>query len=289
LKIIKYIFFFSFVLGYAQNNNDEKLLAVANDACECISQIDVSSDAKNDNISDCISKSLETVKGEKGDATNVKDDINYKMVETYLVQHCKPLKELAFTENKKFKYASSDNVLAQLAYDDGMEYINEGDTKNAIEKFSKAVQIDPNFAFAWDNLGISYRKNKQYENAIAAYLKSLEIYPEGRLPLLNIAITYNLNQQYTEAVTYYEKFIDIFSDDPEGYYGLGLILYTQDQEEAGLDNLIRAYTIYTSQNSPYRADAAKKIGYMYKDLKNQDKLEVFQKVADKYNLKVQNN
>jgi len=206
-----------------------------------------------------------------------------------LVQHCKPLKELAFTENKKFKYASSDNVLAQLAYDDGMEYINEGDTENAIEKFSKAVQIDPNFAFAWDNLGISYRKNKQYENAIAAYLKSLEIYPEGRLPLLNIAITYNLNQQYTEAVTYYEKFIDIFSDDPEGYYGLGLILYTQDQEEAGLDNLIRAYTIYTSQNSPYRADAAKKIGYMYKDLKNQDKLEVFQKVADKYNLKVQNN
>jgi len=286
LKIIKYIFFFSFVLGYAQDNNDEKLLAVSNDACECISQIEASSDAKNDNISDCITKSLET---KKGDETNVKNDISYKMVETYLVQHCKPLKELAFTENKKFKYASSDNVLAQLAYDDGMEYINEGDTENAIQKFSKAVEIDPNFAFAWDNLGISYRKNKQYENAIAAYLKSLEIYPEGRLPLLNIAITYNLNQQYTEAVTHYEKFIDIFSDDPEGYYGLGLILYTQDQEEAGLDNLIRAYTIYTSQNSPYRADAAKKIGYMYKDLKNQDKLEVFQKVADKYNLKVQNN
>lgn len=289
MKIIKYIFFFSFVLGYAQDNKDEKLLAVANDACECISQIEASSDAKNDNISDCISKSLETVKGKKEDAANVKNDMNYKLVETYLVQHCKSLKELAFTENKKFKYASSDNVLAQLAYDDGMEYINEGDTENAIQKFSKAVEIDPNFAFAWDNLGISYRKNKQYDNAIAAYLKSLEIYPEGRLPLLNIAITYNLNQQYTEAVTYYEKFIDIFSDDPEGYYGLGLILYTQDQEEAGLDNLIRAYTIYTSQNSPYRADAAKKIGYMYKDLKNQDKLEVFQKVADKYNLKVQNN
>jgi len=28
---------------------------------------------------------------------------------------------------------------------------------------------------------------------------------------------------------------------------------------------------------------------MYKDLKNQEKLEVFNKVADKYNLKVQNN
>ena len=289
MKIIKYIFLCSFVLGYSQDNTDEKLLAVVNDACECISKIESSSDAKNDNISDCISQSIATGKDKKGDPEKDTNEMTYKMVESYLVQHCKPLKELAFTENKKFKYASSDNVLAQLAYDDGMEYINEGDTENAIQKFSKAVGIDPNFAFAWDNLGISYRKNKQYDQAIAAYLKSLEIYPEGRLPLLNIAITYNLNQQYTEAVTYYEKFIDIYSDDPEGYYGLGLILYTQDQEEAGLDHLIRAYTIYTSQNSPYRADAAKKIGYMYKDLKNQDKLEVFHKVADKYNLKVQNN
>ncbi len=289
MKIIKYIFLFSSVLGYAQNNPDEKLLAVINEACECISKIEASSEAKNDNISDCITQSIDSAKDKKGDAKKDPNEMSYKTVENYLVQHCKPLKELAFTENKKFKFASSDNVLAQLAYDDGMEYINEGDTENAIQKFSKAVEIDPNFAFAWDNLGISYRKNKQYEQAIAAYLKSLEIYPEGRLPLLNIAITYNLNQQYTEAVTYYEKFIEIYSDDPEGYYGLGLILYTQDQEEAGLDNLIRAYTIYTSQNSPYRADAAKKIGYMYKDLKNQDKLEVFNKVADKYNLKVQNN
>lgn len=289
MKIIKYIIFCSFAVGYAQSTDNEKLLAIANDACECISEIEASSDAKNNEITDCISTSLKEAKEAKKKGKDLKNDMNYKMVENYLVQHCNPLKELAFTENKKFKYASSDNVLAQLAYDDGMDYINEGDTENAILKFSKAVEIDPKFAFAWDNLGISYRKNQEYDKAIASYLKSLEIYPEGRLPLLNIAITYNLNQQYTEAVKYYEKFIDIYTDDPEGYYGLGLILYTQDQEEAGLDNLIRAYTIYTAQNSPYRADAAKKIGYMYKDLKNQDKLEVFHKVADKYNLKVQNN
>jgi len=289
LKIIKYIILLSVTLGYAQDSNEEILLAATNDACECISQIETTSDNKNQNIQDCINESLKKLKADKSNSDSQSVEMNYKMVENYLVQHCVPLKELAFSENKKFKYASSDNVLAQLAYDDGMDYINEEDIDNAILKFSKAVEIDPNFAFAWDNLGISYRKNSEYDKAIASYLKSLEIYPEGRLPLLNIAITYNLNKQYKEAVTYYNKFIEIYEEDPEGYYGLGLILYTQQQEEAGLDNLIRAYTIYTAQNSPYRADAAKKIGYMYKDLKNQDKLEVFHKVADKYNLKVQNN
>lgn len=287
LKIIKYVFILSVALGYSQDKNDELLLAISSDACNCISEIESSSENKNQNIKDCISSSLDKV--EKANSDERETEMNYKIIENYLVQNCESLKELAFTENKKFKYASSDNVLAQLAYDDGMDYINEGEIESAIYKFSKAVEIDENFAFAWDNLGISYRKNKEYDKAIQAYLKSLEIYPEGRLPLLNIAITYNLNQQYSEAVVYYQRFIDIYSEDPEGYYGLGLILYTQDQEEAGLDHLIRAYTIYTAQNSPYRADAAKKIGYMYKDLKNQDRLEVFHRVADKYNLKVQNN
>ena len=172
MKIIKYILILAFAHGYAQDTNDDKLLAVSADACECISKIESDLESKNQNIQDCIKISLENATKDSLEKQDL--EMNYKMVENYLVQHCQPLKELAFTENKKFKYASSDNVLAQLAYDDGMEYINDGDIENAIIKFSKAVEIDPNFAFAWDNMGISYRKNEQYEKAIEAYLKSLD-------------------------------------------------------------------------------------------------------------------
>lgn len=289
MKILKYIFIFSFVLGYSQDKTNENFVTVSAEACNCISKISLETEAKNEQIKNCISSSLKKLDTDKQASTDQSPELNYQRVENYLVQNCESLKNIAFSENKKFKHASSDNVLAQLAYDDGMEYINEGDAENAIKKFTKAVEIDPKFAFAWDNLGISYRKNNQYDKAIEAYQKSLEIYPQGRLPLLNSAITYNLNKEFKQAIVYYKKFISLYAEDPEGYYGLGLILYTQDQQEEGLDNLVRAYTIYTAQNSPYRADAAKKIGYMYKDLKNQDKLEVFNKVADKYNLKVQNN
>lgn len=268
----------------AQNDNKEELIAATVSSCECIATIALDNDDKNTEVKNCIESSLEKIEVEEEQI-----GVYYKKVEGYLIQQCDALKQLAFAENKKFKHASSENVLAQLAYDDGMDYMNSGDLENAIAKFSKAVEIDPKFAFAWDNLGISYRKNKEYEKAIQAYQNSLAIYDAGRLPLLNIAITYNLNKQYHEAIFYYKKFIEEYEEDPEGYYGLGLILYTQDQQEEGLDNLIHAYTIYTAQNSPYRADAAKKIGYMYKDLKNQNKLDIFQKVADKYNLKVQNN
>ena len=275
--------------GYAQEKGSEKLLAVSSEACGCIAQIGTDSENKNVEIKNCILVSMQKAKGDEKLTGNESELAEYKSIEAELVQTCTSLQELSFAENRKFKHSYSENVLAQLAYDDGMEFLKEGDLESAISKFSKAVEIDSNFAFAWDNLGISYRKNREFDKAIAAYQRSLEIYPEGRLPLLNIAITSNMNQQYEQAISYYERFISIYKDDPEGYYGLGLILYTQDQEEKGLDNLIHAYTIYTAQNSPYRADAAKKIGYMYKDLKNQDRLDLFQKVADKYNLKIQQN
>lgn len=270
--------------GYAQNTASDQLIAASENACQCIAGIEAGAENKNDEIQKCIKGSLAAF----GDDKDVKVD-RFKQVESVLVQSCAPLKELAFSENRKFKHSYSENVLAQLAYDDGMEFLQEGDVESAIEKFKKAVTIDDQFAFAWDNLGISYRKMKRYDEAIAAYEKSLEIYDKGRLPLLNIAITCNLNEQYKEAMKHYEKFIEIYSGDPEGYYGLGLIQYTQNEEEKGLDNLIHAYTIYTAQNSPYRADAAKKIGYMYKDLQNKDRLDLFHKIADKYNLKVEKN
>ncbi len=284
MRLLTYVLILGALSGYAQNTASDELIAASENACQCIAGIEAGAENKNDEIQKCIKGSLAAF----GDDKDVKVD-RFKQVESVLVQSCAPLKELAFSENRKFKHSYSENVLAQLAYDDGMEFLQEGDVESAIEKFKKAVTIDDQFAFAWDNLGISYRKMKRYDEAIAAYEKSLEIYDKGRLPLLNIAITCNLNEQYKEAMKHYEKFIEIYSGDPEGYYGLGLIQYTQNEEEKGLDNLIHAYTIYTAQNSPYRADAAKKIGYMYKDLQNKDRLDLFHKIADKYNLKVEKN
>ncbi len=277
---------------YSQQKSETIVKAIADEACKCISTIDSNQEHKNKAIKNCVAnaivKELNTdVSINENNTSEIQVDIEaYKKVEAYLVEHCKALNQVAFTENTNFKHATSKNVLAQLAYDDGMEYMEEQNYEGAIEKFSKAINIDPKFAFAWDNLGVSYRKTNQYQKAIEAYKKSLEINPQGRMPLMNIALAYNLKKEYKEAIKYYRKFIDIYPEDPEGYYGIGLILYTNGKQKEGLDNLIHAYTIYTKLNSPYRADAAKKIGFMYNDLKNEGKLDMFQEVAQKYNLKI---
>jgi cytochrome c-type biogenesis protein CcmH/NrfG len=49
---------------------------------------------------------------------------------------------------------------------------------------------DPEFAFAWDNLGISYRRLNNYDKAIDAYSKSIAIDPKWINAATNIAVAY---------------------------------------------------------------------------------------------------
>ena len=226
MKILNLLLIFTFFYGFGQNQNTDPVKDISEDACQCISQINTDNSTKNKAIKNCIASSI--VKNLKTEVNNDKDHTTeiqieskaYNQIESYLVENCAALKQLSFAENKKFKHATSNNVLAQLAYDDGIEYLEQNEFDNAIMKFKKAIEIDPNFAFAWDNLGVAFRKTNQYEAAIKAYKKSLAINPNGRLPLINIAVTYNLNKEYEKAISYYKKFIAVYQEDPEGYTDL---------------------------------------------------------------------
>ncbi len=291
VKGITILLFFILHYGFGQQK-PEHVEEISENACNCISNIDSGIELKNKAIKNCIASAIVTIL--KTDVSSTEDGVSeiqidkkdYIDIENHLIENCEALKNISFSDNTKFEHATSINVLAQLAYDDGIEYLDEKDFKNAILRFKKAIEIDPSFAYAWDNLGISYRKTNQYEKAIKAYEKSLEINPSGRMPLINIALTYNLKKEFDQAIKFYNRYISLYTDDPEGYYGLGLILYTNNEYENGLDNLVHAYTLYTVQQSPYRADAASKIGYMYNDLKKQGKEDIFYKVASKYNLNI---
>lgn len=166
----------------------------------------------------------------------------------------------AETKDNKF----SDNEDAVEYYTKAVNSSKKEDWNGAIKNYKLALEKDPKFVYAWDNLGICYRRIGDYDKAIDAYKKSVAIDPTGKMPLQNIAIAYIYKKEYQKAIDAYLDLDKIHPNDAEVYYGIGQIYALHlENNEKGLDYISKAYKIYTQQKSPYRTDAEKILGIIY--------------------------
>lgn len=317
MKNIVLIIFASFIFS-GMTAQDEETIAISEDACGCMEQVDLTSPKSEqyEKIKSCISssilsyqlmKSLQNLSKNTNDSisqpsenlTNaLKDSVqqinieivadkNFKEVEAYSLRNCEALKHIMASNNEKSESSVSDKKKAIEFYNKGQQYYAKGNYGNAIVEFSKAVKKDKNFAFAWDNLGLCYRKQGQNKQAIDCYNKSLEIDPTGKMPLTNIPIAYEMMKDYDNAIKSYEKLIAKYPEDPEGFYGIGRMYHLKTDYENALDNMMHAYILYKEQNSPYVHDAESNIALFYRELEAKGQLDVFHKAAKKYNIKIQ--
>ncbi|VXB65403.1 conserved exported hypothetical protein [Flavobacterium sp. 9AF] len=297
-------------------NKENFLKELSENACECIDSISTYNKIKDSiasEINTCIDKqvtvyqfglqiaNIEIDTEPANDSTKTKKkDVNiviasnpeskqykeaYYELERYLLNNCVALKSKIATNDKLNNNSLSNNTLALEYYNYGLEASEAEEYEKAINFYKKAVTVDPNFAFAYDNMGVSYRKLNQFDEAIKAYEKSLKIDPNGLLPLQNIAIAYSYKKEYKKAIKAYEKLRDIQPDNPEVFYGIGLIYFQNLNDfEKALDNMCKAYIIYIQQKSPYRSDAEKIIQMLYSEFKNKNNLETFNKILEKNNI-----
>jgi tetratricopeptide (TPR) repeat protein len=197
------------------------------------------------------------------------------------MSNCSATKERVAAAEKQSTKSVSENKKSLEFYSLGLKETKKENFQKAADYFEKAVHEDPAFAFAWDNLGISYRRLDNYDKAIYAYNKSIAIDPNGLMPLQNIAVAYVHKKEFDKAITAYEKLAEVDKNNPEVFYGLGNVLTMDLKEyEKGLDNMCKAYNLYTEQKSPYRTDAETIIRMIYVELKKQGKELQFNKILN---------
>lgn len=298
--------------GYSQDENEE-INTVTLSACECLDEVDVSlaRNLRYEKIESCISTSimLEQVKtslinptkkvldSSNGktkkqieDALNenknitVVTDKNYKAIEEKLLRECDQMKTLMSNSEEVREASISEKQEARKFYDQGELLYGQEQFEEAIVSFKKAVKKDRNFAFAWDMIGISYRRLDEYKKAIKYYNKSLKIDPKGRMPLMNKPVAYEKLKDYQAAIESYQAFVDVYPDDPEGFYGLGRMYFNLDDMENALDNMMSAFTKYNAINSPYARDAEQTLSIFYQRLKEKDQIEIFERLAKKHDI-----
>ncbi|RYD53299.1 MAG: tetratricopeptide repeat protein [Sphingobacteriales bacterium] len=215
---------------------------------------------------------------------------SYTDLEREALQRCPELKRLLASNDADMGRTLSLSPIANDWYTKGLHAAEKDDYKTAAMHYRKAVATDPNFIFAWDNLGIAYRHLEQYPKAIDAYEHSLAINPRGATPLMNAAVASYSNKDYQGAIKYYKRLAEVDAENPEVYYGLGQVyaVYLEDYENA-LPNMTTAFNLYTAQQSPYRADAEEIIRLIYQKMKASGKEKRFYEIMKEENISVDSN
>lgn len=102
-----------------------------------------------------------------------------------------------------------------------------GDRRKEIEHLEKAMQADPEYIEAHNNLGVCYMQLEQYERAAAEFEKTVALEPESAKGQLNLGLALSMLQRYAQAESATRTAVGLDPGSPAAHYALGQILAAQ--------------------------------------------------------------
>jgi tetratricopeptide (TPR) repeat protein len=103
----------------------------------------------------------------------------------------------------------------------GLAYYEKGNDDQAILLYEKAIELKPDYAYVYNNLGLSYYEKGMYDKAIQSYRKALELKPDFADAYFNMGLSYNNTSNYDKAIQSYQKTIELKPDDNVAYNNMG--------------------------------------------------------------------
>jgi len=88
-------------------------------------------------------------------------------------------------------------------------YMKTGKKGKAIEEYKIALKIDPELAWAYNNLGIALGSTNRHEEAVRNFLKSIELEPENPRSYDHLGVTYARMKKWEEARKAWLKALEI--------------------------------------------------------------------------------
>lgn len=128
---------------------------------------------------------------------------------------------------------------ASDAYDEGARLLREGQHKDAIPSFDKALRLNPRYTEAYNARGVTYNEMAQYERALKDYDAALGLNPKYAEAYFNRGNAYNDLGQAEKALRDYDEAIRLDQEYVGAYYNRALAYMALRRGEAAAD--ARAY------------------------------------------------
>nr|QNO55523.1 photosystem I assembly protein Ycf3 [Methanosarcinales archaeon ANME-1 ERB7] len=148
------------------------------------------------------------------------------------------------------------------AYDENQK----GNRENAIEYYTRAIELNPEYAKAYNNRGTVYGYIKEYEKAISDYNKAIELNPEYADAYNNRGNVYGYIKEYEKAISDFNKAIELNPEYAIAYNNRGNVYgYIKEYEKA-----ISDYNKAIELNPEYATTYSNR-GVAYYDIKEYEK------------------
>jgi|GEM_PF-2550012 len=112
---------------------------------------------------------------------------------------------------------------AKRLNNEGVQFYQSHNNAMAVQRFTKALELNPSCADAYYNLGLINFEQRNLPLAVAMYEKAIKVGPESEWYHLNLAIAKEQQGSHDEAILHYKRAIQLKPDFAEAYNNMGVI------------------------------------------------------------------
>ncbi|MBE9039617.1 tetratricopeptide repeat protein [Oscillatoriales cyanobacterium LEGE 11467] len=127
----------------------------------------------------------------------------------------------------------------------GNELSAQGNFKEAIEQYKKAIDLEPSSVRGWEQLAIACEESEELDTAISCYRQIIQLRPKNSRAYINLAKALKQQNQIEEAIVAYQDAIELKPEQPPGVFrDFGKML----SQKGKLDDAIAVYERAISLN-----------------------------------------
>ena len=120
----------------------------------------------------------------------------------------------------------------------------------AVAEVTRAINIDPAFALAFNLSGLSYYYKGEYDRAIVNYDRAIELDPNLSLAYFNRGLVYDRQDEYDKAIADYTRVIELDPGYAQAYQHRALIYYNIGRQDKFQDDFNKAQELLRVKVTP---------------------------------------
>ena len=177
---------------------------------------------------------------------------------------------------KLYKNSSSESerqkILEQINQNDqeflsienlarGNQWIYSRRYTEAIENYSKAIELNPKLVEAYNNRGLAYADLVKYDEALKDYNKAIELDQNHSNSYINRGNVYEKLERYFDAIEDYTKATELNPNDLKAYYNRGIVYQALEKYSDSIADYTKAIEL-----NPKLVEAYNNRGLVYQVL-----------------------